>query len=276
MTRARRPHPVLLLLLALAAFSAAAFYSASPVNRAAQDYARGVAAASAGLYVALRTLNAVLSTAQEVEVGGSFLMEASAQPFKVLEPIDDTIERIASVVFFVMVATGVIALAIGPVSAVGFGLIGLAALLGLLARSSGRPGASLVRPLGLHGVMLAVALPLSFLIASLLADWMTASAWEEHNAILAEISAEVEVGDVAPDDETAILGRWQDLLKKVESYATLTATFYDHADDLIASFIAILAVVLIKILVLPLIILGAFVVLGRSLARSSPRADRSA
>lgn len=271
MTRARRPHFALLILLALAAFSAAALYPANPVTRGAQEYARGVAAASAGLYITLRTLNAVLSTAQELEVGGGVVVEGYAKPLKVLEPIDDTVERIAGVVFFVMVSTGVIALAIGPVSAVGFGLIGLAALMGLLARSSGRPGASLVQPVGLHGVMLAVALPLSFLVASLLADWMTASVWEEHNAILTEISAEVGVGGLAPESEAGILDRWRDVLETVEHYATLAATIYRHADDLIASFIAILAVVLIKILVLPLIILGAFLVLGRSLARSSRR-----
>ena len=44
----------------------------NPLNAAAQRYAQSVATTSAATYVTLRTLNAFLSTAQEVEVGFSW------------------------------------------------------------------------------------------------------------------------------------------------------------------------------------------------------------
>lgn len=225
------------LLLAILALVAAVGYAANPVTRGAQDYARGVAAASGGVIVS-----------------------GSAQPLKVLEPIDDTVERIAGVVFFMMVATGVIGLAMGPVTAIGFGLLGMAALLSLTARD-GR-GGTLVRPLGIHGCILAIAVPFSFLVASLLADWMTASVWAEHDAILAEISA-----TVAPEVKARGLDGWRDLLENAKRYGKLATGIYDRADELVASFVAILAVLLIKVLVLPLVILGAFVLLARNLSK---------
>ena len=98
MKRARRTQ-IAAMLLALVAFAAALGYASNPVTQSAQDYARGVAAASGGLDLTLRSLNAFLSTAQEIEVSGKVVVGGSAQPLKVLEPVDDTIERIADVVF---------------------------------------------------------------------------------------------------------------------------------------------------------------------------------
>jgi hypothetical protein len=109
----------------------------------------------------------------------------------VLEPIDDTVERIAGVVFFVMTTTGVIGLAMGSVSAIGFRLPGLAALPSPTARGCNGSGADLVRLLGIRGCILALAVPFSFLSASLLADWMTAPVRAKQDAILADITGEV-------------------------------------------------------------------------------------
>ncbi|MBS0125275.1 hypothetical protein [Thetidibacter halocola] len=250
-----------LVLVAVAAFAAAFLYPSNPATQGAQAYARSVATASGGVYVTLRSLNAVLSTAQEIEVGGSFVVQGTAQPLKVLEPIDDTVERIAGVVFSVMVATGLISVAMGPASAVGFAMVGVAALLRLGAGMTGGAGGSLVRPLGVYGLFLAAALPLSFLVAALLADRMTAGVWAEHSAVLAEITA-----SVAPEIDTAGSGGWRAVMEDAERYGTLASNLYGRADDLVASLVAILAVFLFKVLVLPLLILGGFLVLSRSLA----------
>lgn len=50
----------------------------NPLVAAGRDYAQGVATTAAASYVTLRTLNAFLSTAQEIEVGLSFI--ASDRP----------------------------------------------------------------------------------------------------------------------------------------------------------------------------------------------------
>ena len=62
---------VLAACLALLATLAALAYDRNPLTRAAQDHAETVAAISAATYVSLRAVNAFLSAAQEVEVGGS-------------------------------------------------------------------------------------------------------------------------------------------------------------------------------------------------------------
>src|SRR6056297_3231704 len=73
----------------------------NPMVSLAAENAEEIAASSAGVYISLRAINAVLSTAQEIEVGASVGGQASFQPLKALEPIDDTVERVADVVFFI-------------------------------------------------------------------------------------------------------------------------------------------------------------------------------
>ncbi|TRD22798.1 hypothetical protein [Palleronia caenipelagi] len=115
----------LIALIVIAALSiGAAFASRTlPSTTRAVDYATRISIGASATYVTLRTLNAFLSSAQEVEVGVSVVGQGSAQPLKVLEPIDDTIERIAGVVFAVMLVSGVLAVAMGPLAAVGFALV---------------------------------------------------------------------------------------------------------------------------------------------------------
>jgi len=120
----------------------------------------------------------------------------------------------------------------------------------------------MVRLVGFYGFILALALAVSFLVASILADWMTASVWAQHHAILADISATVapEIQEKSPDG-------LRELLDSVERYRVLATTIYDRADELVASFVAILSVLFIKVLVLPLAILGAITLLTRNFAR---------
>lgn len=266
----RRPvRMAVLVLCAGIALLAAVFYRANPVTEAARDYAGDVATASAGIYVSLRTLNAVLSAAQEVEVGGSLVASASAQPFRFLEPIDDTVERIASVVFNVMVVTGVLSVAMGPVSAVGAGMVALALLIWMMDRGAGRHDVivALSRRLVWYGLFLALALPVAFLLSGLLADGLTRDVWDENAAVIAEISAEAEGAipeGAAPDSW------WQNLsgaMGEADRYQEIVRNVSDRADDLLRSYVAILAVFIFKILVLPALLVGAFFVTARFLSR---------
>lgn len=259
---------VILLVAALLALISSVFYKANPVTNSAQRYASTIATTSAAVYITLRSLNAILSAAQEVEVGGSLVASVSAQPFKVLEPIDDTIERVAGFVFFVMVATGVLAVAMGPVGAIGFAMAAFALCLAAFAGPN-RSATALARRLGWYGVFLGFALPLAFVCASLLADRMTEDVWLHNTAVIEEITAQVSI---AAADET---GGWfqniQSALSEVDRYQDLVKNIYSRADDLIASFIAILAVFVFKVLVMPAMILGGFFVIARFFA--SQRAD---
>ncbi len=253
----------------IAAFSlgAAVYYKDNPLANAAQRYASSIAAASAATYVGLRTLNAVLSTAQEIEVEGSvFIASGSAQPLKMLEPVDDTIERIASVVFTLMLATGILAVAMGPVGAVGAGMIVVATLLWISDRLLGpRDVVSVLsRRLVWYGGFFLLALPLSFVLSAELADWLTGDVLTRHETIIAEITA--SVGAPVPDQSA---GWWDSLrgsLDEAGRYQELAQNIWTRADDLIGSYMALLSVFIFRIFLLPALLAGGFFVLARFFA----------
>ena len=91
----------------------------NPVVPPAEFAAAEIAAATAGVYVSLRVINAALSAAQEVEVGASVGAQVGVQPLKVLEPVDDTVERVADVVFAVAAGAALVNVGLSPVAGLG-------------------------------------------------------------------------------------------------------------------------------------------------------------
>lgn len=249
---------VLVAGLALLTLLAALAYDRNPLTRAAQAHAETVAAISAATYVSLRALNAFLSTAQEIEVGGSLVVSGSAQPFKGLEPIDDTVERIAGLVFALMAVSGVLAVAMGPVGGIGWAMVTLAALVWLVPRAQVPGLRALARRMLSYGLFLGLALPLAFVLAAVFADAMTERTYERHKAAVAELTAEI-----APEDVTAETSTWQDM----ERYRRMAGTVYSQADRLISGYLAILAVFVFRIFVFPLVLLGLFFVITRHFAQ---------
>ena len=240
------------LCLALAVWMARA--AEDPLTRTAQSYAADIATKAAATYVVLRTLNAVLSTAQEVEVGVSFIASGSAQPLKVLEPLDDTIERIAGLVFGVTVVTGVLAVALGPVSAVGLALLALA-----LAIAAVSPGRGMARRLGWYGAFLGLALPLGLTLSAPIAGTLTEAALLRNQAIVSEITQSVGETNLEAPDEVADLG--------LNDYRRITANVWSRADELIGGLVAIFGVYLFRIFLLPAMLVVGLFFAARSLAR---------
>ncbi|WP_158972127.1 hypothetical protein [Chachezhania sediminis] len=260
----RRPAILFLLVLAFVAALGMISYRSNPLTREAEGYATAVAATSATVYVTLRSINAFLSTAQEVEVsGGAVFVSGSAKPLKALEPIDDTVERVSSMVFALMVATGVVAVGIGPVSAVGWGMILLSLVIDLIRRGIGRLSekTAMERQLLRYGLLFGLGVPLAFVLASQMADWMTADVWAANDAIVREITAEVDLADV--EDGTGLLGNLKSAMGEVERYQALAGNLYDRADDLLQSYVMILAVFVFKLLLLPALLLGGLIAFSR-------------
>ncbi|GHG89148.1 hypothetical protein [Pseudodonghicola xiamenensis] len=253
-----------LVLFAALALVAAAYSDSNPLTRRAEGYARTVAVASAGVYVTLRTLNAVLSAAQEIEVGGSMVVSGTAQPLKLLEPIDDTVERVAGGVFALMVTTGILSVSMAPVGAVGFGLLALGCGLAALGRGALQAPA---QRLGWYGGSLAVMLPLAFVLSGVIADPMTQAAWDRNMAVIEDITA--QVNGTAPTATEP--GGWgaslRSALGEVDRYQELARNLYTRADEMVGSFVAIFAIFVFKLFVLPLLLLGACWGALRSFAR---------
>lgn len=261
----------LLAMIAVAALMASLFYKSNPLPNRAAGYAQNVATSAAATYVTLRTLNAVLSTVQEASFTGSVVVaEATVQPLKSLEPIDDTIERIADVVFALMLASGVLSVAMGPVSAIGAGMMSLACLIWLIDLVIGRrnPLSGAARRLVWYGAFLGLGLPLAFLLSDPIAVHLTNGVAESHQAIIATIMADVETTVTPLSDTQGWLAWLRELSNDVDRYYALAESTLRHADDLIASFISLVSVYLFRLLFLPAILAGAALVVFRFFARS--------
>lgn len=248
-----------LLLIAALALLGARF--SDSISARGGAYAQSIAISASATYVTLRTLNAFLSSAQEIELGVSLGASGSVQPLKTLEPIDDTVERIAAVVFWVMLAAGTLSVALGPISTIGLSVLAAAALLWALSSASRRPLGAVPRQLAVYGAFLGLALPLAFAVAAPLANALTDATWTAQTQIVQEITASV---DTLPEDEG--------LRDKIARYQTLADNIWTRADELIASLLTLMAVFLFKVLVLPILLIGGLFVVARGLARpSAPR-----
>ncbi|MXQ09424.1 hypothetical protein GQ651_16375 [Alphaproteobacteria bacterium GH1-50] len=233
----------------------------NPLARVASAEARATLASTVTVYAGLRSLNAFLSTAQEVEVGGSLVVQGSVQPLKTLEPIDDTVERVAAVVLTLSVASGLLALGFGPLSVIGFAVM----LAGVGLRQT---SPDLARRCLATGALVALILPASFAVSGVAGDAMTRAVWAENTAILDRIRGEVgEDGPVgaAPaaaggtgfwswltGDDTATEAARGETLGTVARYREVASVLWSESGALLESYVSILAVWLLKLVVLPL------------------------
>ena len=240
--------PKRLMMVALLALALIAMVVRdNPLNAQAQRYAQGIATTSAATYVTLRTLNAFLSTAQELEVGVAFIASGTAQPLKVLEPIDDTVERIAGLIFGVMVATGVLAVSLGPGCSSGWALFALAMALALI-----RQHGNTTNFLGVYGLFFGMGLPLALVLSSYLAVALTETTYQENFAIVQDITQAVGGAEVLEEDAPGLT-----------EYRALAASVWSRADELISALIGILSVYVFRIFVMPLLLIGGLFLLIR-------------
>lgn len=261
--------------------------SLNPILQPAEAAAKEISVASAGTYVALRTINAALSAAQEVEVGASFGVQTTLQPFKFLEPVDDMVERVADVIFAVAAGAALVSVGFAPVAAMGIMLFGL----GLLARASSAlsPHRTTVLHFGRvatrFGAVLGFVMPLGFVLGVELGARLTEPQWQTAIAQLDAVAAaarmqtgnQVSASDVEPEQSSGsqglfdrLQGRLQtvgegvgDAVKTVGRYSEAASVFLSEADGLLNAMLVIIGVLALRMVVLPALLLWIFVVLMR-------------
>jgi len=194
-----------------------------PFIKGAKEYTQEIAKSAATAYLSLRLINAAISFAEEVEVGGSIIaVNGSAQPFKVLEPIDDAVERLSTAIFVVGAVSGVLAVVLPVLGSATLVLIGgslaiLAALalsrLDFFGRTFLTNFSRGTARLGVLGFLIVVA----FTISSWFADGVSNSAWGEYQRTLTSIAQQMpdlanaglpEIDthrESAPEEHTAII-----------------------------------------------------------------------
>jgi hypothetical protein len=231
-----------------------------PAVEAAQD----IALVTTSVYVALRTINAALSAAQEVEIGASIGAQASLQPLKVLEPVDDTVERVAAVVFSVAAGAAVAVVGLEPVAAIGLVVLGIG-LLGM-GLGTGSVAAAGLRAVRLDAA-LGLVLPLVFAGGIWLGERATASQWEEAMAQLNAVTSEASVLIGGGEEEllaeaaesgglfSGFIGALTDATSSVQNYIEAAGVFTQQADALFAATLTIIGIFVLRTLVLPALLL---------------------
>ena len=244
----------------------------NPALPPAVGAAEEVALVTAGVYVSLRAINAALSAAQEVEVGASIGAQASLQPLKVLEPVDDTVERVADVVFAVAAGAALATVGLQPVAAIGLIVLGVGLIgFGLASGSAARASLRAVR----LGGALGLVLPLVFAGGVWLGEVATQAQWDaamvELDAVAGEArvligSGEAEVLDAAQGEEGMISGFVSAITgarESVQGYVEAAAIFTREADTLFSATLTIIGVFVLRVLVLPVLLLWSVMSLVR-------------
>jgi len=284
-TPGRRKAPVgrvlAFLLISVLSFAAAATQT-NPAVRWAEASVQDIAASMTGVYVSLRVINAALSAAQEIEVGASVGAQANVQPLKVLEPVDDTVERVADVVFAVAVGAAVATVGLTPVAVLGAVVLGLGALVmaaGLIWPSIPAGFSDLARRAVRLGGAVAVVLPLVVVLGLELGERMTAGAAAEASAVLNGVAdeAQILIGQDEPDAQAietetggTFFGRFFDSVSSagetVAAYTQAAAVFRTEATALFEATLILIGVFVLQSLVLPILLFwGALALLRRSL-----------
>jgi hypothetical protein len=196
------------------------------------------------------------------------VITGNLKPLKWLEPVDDTVERVAGVIFGVAVLTGVLSISMGPVSAVGFllvaiGLLGRCGCDALFRRGSALP-ARLARGLkgcNALGLGIAVGLPVSFALGAWVGDALTHSTWVEADATLGRIAAEARTLIGEPGSGGGDPG-WRETLT---AYLGAAGTFWNEADELLQASLTLVGVFVLRTVILPVLVLLALWKILRSL-----------
>lgn len=184
----------------------------NPLVSMGETTAEKIAGSTVVVYVSLRAINAALSTAQEVELGASVVGQASLQPLKVLEPIDDTVERVADAVFVVATGAALATVGLAPVVSVGLIVLGLSFLGRIVAGRSSTLARS-VEPMcrkGINfGLVVGFAVPIFFTLGVWAGERATAAQMREAEANLSAVSqqARILIGDAEDEAQGVVQER---------------------------------------------------------------------
>lgn len=263
----------------------------NPLIAASERSAEEIAASSVAVYVSLRAINAALSTAQEIEVGASVVGQASVQPLKVLEPVDDTVERVAGAVFLVAAGAALFSVGLAPVVSIGLAALGA----GLLGRAAVRRFPGLAAPAApacsrviTFGLAVGLALPLVFSLGVRAADSATAAQMRGAMAQLDSVAQQARILIGAEEDlaeaplqsgentgllawlngqVTAVSEGISGVFEQSGRYLEAAQVFVDEADSILRASLTLIGIFTLRMLVLPVFLLWAAMALIRAVQR---------
>lgn len=175
----RRLHSLAWLLVAACA---AAMFFVNPLAETASRFSREVTIGSGALYGTLRVANSLMSVAKDADVtGGVGVASVTASPGQLLQPVTNTIDRMADLLFYLAIASGVLSLVLVPVAKAASAALalGAAAIAILLLTTRAVPPAldRVCRSVAVIGILGAVLLPTSYSLAFYAGNAITEDAW---------------------------------------------------------------------------------------------------
>ena len=162
----------------------------------AQKYTAEIAKDSAGVYLSLRVLNAALSFAEEIEVSGSVILASGTiKPFKIIEPLDDTIEKLSKAIFYIGAFAATATVIIDFFGHYSFLFVGVASgLLYIIDRLKLIENNSVISVFLKNvnsSASIILLVVISFVVSSLIAEKIYAAQWKTYSKVLEDISNEL-------------------------------------------------------------------------------------
>lgn len=168
----------------------------NPLAGIASTYNTEIAASGAAIYGSLRFASSAMSVAKDADIAGSVaIASVTLSPGQVLEPVTATINRMADLLFGLVLASGVISVTLPAVARIGAVLLCISGILLAAAQYAGtglRSAGGGLRRLGVAtarlGAITAILVPGAYSIAFLLGDFLTADAWRSATAVFETLS----------------------------------------------------------------------------------------
>jgi hypothetical protein len=194
----RRPQSIAWLIVAT--FATAMFF-VNPLAEVAARFSREVTIGSGALYGTLRVANSLMSVAKDADVtGGVGVASVTASPGQLLQPVTNTIDRMADLLFYLAIASGIVSMVLVPVAKAASAVLAVvAAGTGLLLLSK-RPLPPALerfsRSLAALGILGAVLLPASYSLAFHAGNAITEDAWNTATRVFQRMDARYETAAV--------------------------------------------------------------------------------
>ena len=235
------------------------------VSEAGSRASREIAQSATLVYISLRAVNAALSVSQEIEIGASVGASASARPLKVLEPVDDTIERVAGFVFAIAAFSWILSVAFQPVSVLGFAVLG-GSLIALALCWRWPDLFRIARRGAVFGMVLALFLPLLYAGGVALGHVATEVLQVEATAKLDEVATEArklirraETGATTEPDTgwvSGMMGSIGEVRDQVARFTSAADYYWSNADTVLDAAFVLIAVFVLRMIVMPFALLA--------------------
>ena len=187
-----------------------AFYN--PLTHLAANYNLEITVGGTAIYASLRSLTSVMSIVRDADVQASIgVASLATSPGQALQPVIVTLERMANLLFALVVLSGVLGFTLPIVASLGAIVLAVGASAKAVSTAMGHPlggvGYRLARSAVTLGVLAAVCIPIAYAFAFFLGDKYADDAWRNAGAAFERQATSLSVEDVSGPVVTATLPR---------------------------------------------------------------------